>query len=73
MGNYFSNSSILVAGGMQVSRPEKADFVLLVNTNQDGRTADSNTLSRAGGQIVINREYQRWRRKSRSRIFQASG
>ena len=45
-------SSILVAGGMQVSRPEKADFVLLVNTNQDGRTADSNTMSRAGGQIA---------------------
>lgn len=38
-------SSVLVAGGMLVDRPEKADFVLLVNTNPDGKTGEANVLS----------------------------
>ena len=41
-------SAILVAGGMQVMDPSKADFVLLVNTNQNGKTADSNGATRSG-------------------------
>ena len=45
-------SSILVAGGMQVNRPDRADLVLLVNTNQGGQTADSNARSRADGRIA---------------------
>ena len=39
-------SAVLVAGGMMVSRPEKADFVLLVNTNPDGKTGEANVISR---------------------------
>ena len=41
-------SSILVAGGLPVMDPAKADFVLLVNTNQDGKTADSNGATQTG-------------------------
>lgn len=37
-------SSILVAGGMMVAQPDKADFVLLVNTNRDGRTGEANDV-----------------------------
>lgn len=39
-------SSVLVAGGMLVNRPEKADFVLLVNTNPDGTTGEANIVAK---------------------------
>ena len=36
------NDAILAAGGMNVRTPEKADVVLTVNTNPDGRTYEAN-------------------------------
>ena len=36
------NDAILAAGGMNVRAPEKADVVLTVNTNPDGRTYEAN-------------------------------
>ena len=36
------HSAVLAAGGMEISSPKKADFVLLVNTNPDGRTFEAN-------------------------------
>lgn len=45
-------SSILVAGGMQVNNPAKADLYLLVNTNNDGRTGEANNVSKVKGQIA---------------------
>ncbi|SDG60436.1 Protein of unknown function [Selenomonas sp. WCT3] len=38
-------ASVLVAGGMMVTQPEKADFVLLVNTNKNGRTGEANDVA----------------------------
>ena len=35
-------SHILVAGGMQVNRPDKADVILVVHTNGDGLMGDGN-------------------------------
>ena len=37
--------SIALAGGMMVSVPEKADFVLLVNTDPKGRTGEAGVVS----------------------------
>ncbi len=38
------HSAILAAGAMQVAAPDRADLVLLVNTNPDGHTYDANGL-----------------------------
>lgn len=37
-------SAALVAGGMIVTQPDKADFILLVNTNRDGKTGEANDV-----------------------------
>lgn len=42
------DSAINVGGGMQVSSPEKADLVLAVNTNPNGRTYEANARSNDG-------------------------
>ena len=36
------SDAVLAAGGMMVRAPEKADVVLMVNTNPDGRTYEAN-------------------------------
>lgn len=45
-------SSILVAGGMQVSEPGHADFVLLVNTNANGATGEANAIHKGENKIL---------------------
>lgn len=42
------DSAINVGGGMQVSSPEKADLVLAVNTNPNGKTYEANWRSNDG-------------------------
>lgn len=42
------NDAILATGGMAVQKPEKADIVLLVNTNPDGKTGEANEWSNDG-------------------------
>jgi len=39
---------IIAAGGMQVSEPQKADLVLLVNTNPNGKTYEGNDRQNDG-------------------------
>ncbi|RGS72274.1 DUF4127 family protein [Mitsuokella sp. AF21-1AC] len=41
-------SAITAAGGMQVKSPEKADLVLTVNTNPNGRTGEANDRDNDG-------------------------
>lgn len=41
-------SAITAAGGMQVKSPEKADFVLTVNTNPNGKTGEANDRDNDG-------------------------
>ena len=40
--------AITAAGGMMVSAPSKADFVLAVNTNPDGKTGEANNYDNDG-------------------------
>ena len=40
--------AVLAAGGMMVRAPEKADVVLMVNTNPDGRTYEANAVLNDG-------------------------
>ena len=42
------SDAVLAAGGMMVRAPEKADVVLTVNTNPDGRTYEANAVSNDG-------------------------
>ena len=42
------DSAINASGGLQVSSPEKADLVLLVNTNPNGKTYEANWRSNDG-------------------------
>lgn len=42
------NDAVLAAGGMVVRAPEKADVVLTVNTNPDGRTYEANAALNDG-------------------------
>ena len=42
------SDAVLAAGGMMVRAPEKADVVLMVNTNPDGRTYEANAVLNDG-------------------------
>ncbi len=42
------SDAVLAAGGMMVRAPEKADVVLTVNTNPDGRTYEANAVLNDG-------------------------
>jgi len=42
------SDAVLAAGGMMVRAPEKADVVLAVNTNPDGRTYEANAMLNDG-------------------------
>lgn len=42
------DSAVNVGGGLQVSSPEKADLVLAVNTNPNGKTYEANVRSNDG-------------------------
>ena len=42
------SSAVTAMGGMMVSSPEKADFVLTVNTNPNGRTYEANDRANDG-------------------------
>ena len=42
------SDAVLAAGGMMVRAPEKADVVLMVNTNSDGRTYEANAVLNDG-------------------------
>ena len=42
------NSAITAAGGMPVTSPERADFVLMVNTNPNGKTYEANDRANDG-------------------------
>mgnify|MGYP000847944360 FL=1 len=42
------SDAVLAAGGMMVHAPEKADVVLTVNTNPDGRTYEANAVINDG-------------------------
>ena len=42
------SDAVVAAGGMMVSAPEKADVVLTVNTNPDGRTYEANAVINDG-------------------------
>ena len=44
IGSSITNE-IIIVNGEEVSEPDKADLVLLVNTNPDGRTGDGNALA----------------------------
>lgn len=41
-------SHIIAAGGLQVSSPKRADLVLLVNTNPNGKTYEANEIENNG-------------------------
>lgn len=47
-------ASVRTAGGLVVNTPERADFVLLVNTNEDGRTGEANLVTAAKGNLANN-------------------
>ncbi|SFT33896.1 Protein of unknown function [Selenomonas sp. GACV-9] len=49
-------ASVRTAGGLVVNTPERADFVLLVNTNEDGRTGEANLVTAAKGTLANNGE-----------------
>ncbi len=44
--------SVRTAGGMVVNSPKRADFILLVNTNADGRTGEANQITAVGNGIA---------------------
>ena len=44
--------SVRTAGGMVVNSPKRADFILLVNTNADGRTGEANQITAVGDGIA---------------------
>ena len=46
--------SVAVAGGMMVSDPRRADFVLLVNTDPKGRTSESSSVTPGISPMVNN-------------------
>jgi hypothetical protein len=41
-------AAIIAAGGLQVTSPDKADFVLAVNTNPNGKTGEANNRDNNG-------------------------
>lgn len=45
-------AAVLAAGGMMVRSPERADLVMLVNTNKDGRTGEANVISPSEGTLL---------------------
>ena len=45
-------ASIRTAGGIVVNTPKRADFVLLVNTNKDGRTGEANLVTASKGNLA---------------------
>lgn len=47
-------ASVRTAGGIVVNTPERADFVLLVNTNKDGRTGEANRMTASKGDLANN-------------------
>lgn len=48
------HASIRTAGGILVSTPERADFVLLVNTNKNGVTGEANRVTVSKGALANN-------------------
>lgn len=47
-------AAIRVAGGLPVNRPEKADLILLVNTNANGETGESWNIREEEGLFPVN-------------------